>query len=322
MVFLDIRIALKTRKLILDGGLGTELFQRGITGDTELANLNNASVVLEIHKSYVKAGADILTANTFGAYSHKHDNYKELINVAISNAKKACEELEKMEKAEEAATPLCGGLGAAPPPSDGNCESNFLAKEEKVWVALDMGPTGLVLEPYGEVSSDDCYAIFEASAKAGKEAGADLIIIETMMDLNELELAVRAAKTTGLPIFASMSFTEKGRTMYGASVKDMVTSLESLGVDAIGLNCGFGPESYTTLVSELLQATNLPTLLQPNAGIPIAGGSGLKYDVSPESFGRLMKKMADNGVQILGGCCGTEPAHITIVAQLVKGVKK
>jgi len=290
VVFLDIKSALKVGKLILDGGMGTELYKRGIVGDTELANLSDGSSVFEIHKSYVEAGVDIITANTFGAYSHKHDNFAELIKVAISHAKKACS--------------TCGETG------------------RKIWVALDMGPTGLVLEPYGEASSDECYGIFKSAAQTGKEAGADLIIVETMMDLNELKLAVEAAKTTNLPIFASMSFTEKGRTMYGASVRDMATTLEQLGVDAIGMNCGFGPESYASLVNELIEITTLPTLLQPNAGIPIAGGAGLQYDVKPESFAQLMKKMSDYGVQVLGGCCGTEPAHIAAVARLIKGASK
>jgi len=289
VVLNNIQNALKARKLILDGGMGTELYKRGIVGDTELANLSAGDSVFEIHKSYVEAGADIITANTFGAYSHKHSNFAELIKVAISNAKKACE----------------------------TCKTG-----RDVWVALDMGPTGLVLEPYGEASTDECYAIFESAAQTGKEAGADLIIVETMMDLNELEIAVKAAKTTGLPIFSSMSFTEKGKTMYGASVKDMATTLERLGVDAIGMNCGFGPEPYATLVKELIGITNLPVLLQPNAGIPIAGVTGLQYDFSPELFAKLMLQMSDSGVRILGGCCGTEPAHIALVAQLVKGGTK
>ena len=277
---MTIREAIKNKRLFFDGGMGTELYKRNVQGDTSLANITSPKAVEEIHREYIQAGADIITANTFGAYKFKHENSLELIKAALNLA-------------SEARNPLPGET-----------------QNRDIFIAMDLGPTGLMLEPYGDVSIEECREIFSGTVKAGAEHGADFILIETMLDINELEAAVEAANETGLPIMATMSFNENGRTVYGASLADMVKTLESLDVDALGLNCGFGPRAYTGLVRELLATTKLPVILQPNAGLPEMIDGKPHYDLNPEEFAVLMYEMADAGVRLLGGCCGTSPAHI------------
>jgi len=274
---MDIIAALKNKKLFIDGGTGTEFHKQGLTGDPVTANLSHPQAVVDLHRAYSHAGADIITANTFGAYSHKHANFAEIIAAALANAKAA-------------------------------------VQGENKYIALDMGASGLMLEPYGDVTAEEAAAIFAQTIQAGVRNGADLILIETMMDLGELEIAVTEAKKTGLTVFATMSFNANGRTMYGASIKDMVELLERLQVDALGMNCGEGLEAYAPLIDELLQATSLPVIFQPNAGLPEVINGTPQYNVQPDAYADFMAEMANKGVSILGGCCGTEPAHISAMA--------
>lgn len=284
---IDIRNALKNKKLFLDGGTGTQFHKLGLIGDPVEVNLSHPQLVEALHGEYLKAGADIITTNTFGAYSHKHANFATIIATATDNAKTAVA-----------------------------AELNTGSHTEKKWIALDMGPTGLMLEPYGDVSEEEAASIFAQTIKHGVENGADLILIETMMDLNELEIAVTEAKKTGLPVFATMSFNANGRTMYGASIKDMAELLERLEADAIGMNCGQGLDAYAALVEELVKTTKLPVIFQPNAGLPEMVDGLPKYNISSAEYANFMADMANKGVAILGGCCGTEPAHIAaMVAQ-------
>jgi 5-methyltetrahydrofolate--homocysteine methyltransferase len=168
----------------------------------------------------------------------------------------------------------------------------------------------------------ELYEIYRCTAQAGAKAGADFILAETMMDLNELEAAVKAASETGLPVMATMSFNENGRTMYGASIKSMVELLEGLGVVALGLNCGFGPEAYRGLVADLLAATSLPVILQPNAGLPDVVNGVPVYNLLPDAFAGMMAVMAKMGCKLLGGCCGTGPEHISaMVKECLKAEK-
>ena len=277
---------IKSRPIFFDGAMGTELQKRGLTQDPALLNLTAGDTITQIHREYLAAGSDFITANTFGAYSHKHAAAPEMIKAAISHARAA------------------------------------MAGHPDKWLALDLGPTGLMLEPYGDTTPEECYRIFEEAVAQG--LAADLILIETMMDLAELTLAVKAAKQTGLPVFATMSFNQNGRTMMGTSIQDMAAALEALEADAIGMNCGFGPDVYTKLSAELAAATGLPIMIQPNAGMPLPAepdparpGAFLpaRYSLTPEDFAN---SMADTSAQILGGCCGTSPAHI---AELVRRCK-
>jgi len=278
---MDILNAIKNRKLFIDGGTGTEFHKQGLTGDPVTVNLSHPQAVIDLHRAYLDAGTDIITANTFGAYSHKHTNFAEIIAAAIKNAKIAVQ-----------------GNGT--------------------WIALDMGPTGLMLEPYGDVSAEEAAAIFAQTIQEGVKNGINLILIETMMDLGELEVAVTEAKKTGLPVFATMSFNANGRTMYGASINDMVALLERLQADALGMNCGEGLDAYAGLLDELLEATCLPVIFQPNAGLPEVVNGAPQYNVQPTEYANFMVSMASKGVVILGGCCGTEPAHIAAMVRKCK----
>jgi len=292
--------ALGKQPLFFDGAMGTELQKRGFSQDPAILNRTHPTEIISVHREYLEAGTDIITANTFGAYTHKHSDAAEMIEAAIAHGRKALSDFSnKTDEAKKCES------GKAP---------GTTCKRGDKWLALDLGPTGLMLEPYGDTTKEECQQIYNAAVNAG--AAADMILIETMMDLAELEIAVTEAKATGLPVFATMSFDKKGRTMMGASVGDMVSLLEGLGVDALGVNCGFGPDIYLPLVAELKEKTRLPIIVQPNAGMPVANvtesvGSGavgaVQYDLSVEDFAAAVASM---GVDIMGGCCGTSPAHI------------
>jgi len=258
--------------------MGTELQKRGLSQDPAILNLTHPEAIIEIHQQYLKAGANIITANTFGAYTHKHSNAADIIKAAMSHAQTA------------------------------------LADYPGTYLALDLGPTGLMLEPYGEATPDELLTLFKEAVAVGASSGASLILIETMMDINELELAITAAKETALPICATMTFDKNGRTMMGTSIKDMVQALDKLGIAAIGMNCGFGPDIYANLAPELKSLTNLPIIMQPNAGMPVVteGSTTPGYDLTIEDFVNAVVSME---VDIMGGCCGTSPQHISALVQ-------
>ena len=239
---------------------------------SDMQNLVNGSAVVEIHRQYIKAGSDILTANTLGSYSLNYDNADEIIEAAVGHMREA--------------------IGTS-----------------SIFMALDMGPTGRILEPYGDLPYEDCYNTFLQAAKAGAKAGVDFILIETMIDINEMKAAVLAAKTTALPIAATMTFDNNGRSVMGTDIKTMAEEMEKLGVDVLGMNCGYGPELYEKLLPQLAAVTTIPILVQPNAGLPEMIDGKLQYSMPPEIFAESMKKIASQA-SLLGGCCGTTPDHI------------
>ena len=273
---------LSKRPLIFDGAMGTELQVRGLLENPAQLNLTHPEAILEIHNQYLAAGADVITANTFGAYSHKFENYQDIINAAMEIGRKA------------------------------------LKGHKNKLLALDLGPTGLMLEPYGDTTPHEANTIFMDTIKTATAHKPDLVLIETMMDLTELEEAVSAASLFNLPVFATMTFDKNGRTMMGATIDEMVDLLESWKVEALGINCGFGPDAYTALATRLRKLTTLPIIVQPNAGIPKTPPPNPDgtipqaiYDLPPEEFARTV---ADMNVDIVGGCCGTTPAHIKALA--------
>lgn len=195
-----------------------------------------------------------------------------------------------------------------------------LAKSTGKKVALDIGPTGKLLKPMGELDFEEAVDIFAQMINAGKD-GSDIVLIETMSDTYEIKAAVLAAKENcALPVFVTMIFDEKGRLLTGADVKTAVTMLEGLGVDAIGFNCGLGPAETLPLVGEIRKWTNLPVIVQPNAGLPESVNGKTVYNVSPAEFARDMKKAADIGVSYLGGCCGTTPEHIKAMIEACRHI--
>jgi 5-methyltetrahydrofolate--homocysteine methyltransferase len=274
------------KKLFFDGGMGTCLQERGLNGDPMRLNLTRGEEITAIHRQYIEAGANIITANTFGAYTHKHPDAEELIAAALKHARAGKD-----------------SMGDFPRPL----------------IALDMGPLGQMLEPYGDMTAEEAFALFSQAANAGVKYGADMILIETFFCINELEAAVRAAKATGLPVYATMTFDQKGRTTMGTPMVKMVELLEELNAEALGMNCGFGPDVYKALLPELLAATRLPVLVQPNAGLPKIVNNQTVYNVVSADFAQVMAEMNAMGCAHLGGCCGTTPAHIAAMVAACGG---
>lgn len=281
---MDFKELIKQGTVLLDGAMGTMLQNAGLEAGAapELLNIDKPELIEDIHRKYVEAGSQIVYANTFGAnrYKLKNNSVKEIISAGISIAKKAC--------------------------------------GKKALVALDIGPIGQLLEPSGTMTFEEAYDIFKEQIIAGKSA--DVIVFETMTDLYELKAAVLAAKENSRqPIVCTMTFEENRRTFTGCCVSSMALLLNGLGVDAVGINCSLGPSQLIPICKELLEWTDMPVVLKPNAGLPdpVTG----KYDVSPEEFAEQMKYAASCGVKIFGGCCGTTPEYISVLKKALDGTE-
>ncbi len=286
---MNIKNKLLNEYIFFDGAMGSLLQNYGLAiGELpELLNIHNADLIVDVHKQYLNAGVDVITTNTFGAYSIKYDNLEDIIKAAIQNAKKAIDDLGLSNK----------------------------------FVALDMGSTGKLLKPLGDLAFSDAYEIFKQTAVLGEQYGADFVILETFTDIYEMKAAVLAIKeNTSLPIFCTMTFDEKGRTLTGGDVLCMISLLESLSVDCIGLNCGLGPKQIQALYKDLQQYVSTPVIIQPNAGLPTIKDGKTFYDVSPAEFAADMVFFAENGATVLGGCCGTTPEHIKIMIDTCKKI--
>ena len=284
------------KPIFLDGGMGTMLQASTASKYSipEEVNFTHPYIIRDIHAKYLEAGADIITANSFGATPVKLQGFKfsasHTVQTAVSLAKQTVNSF---------------------------CKKNAKGERIPKFAAVDIGPTGCLLEPTGNLSFEDAYTSFSTVAIAAEQAGADLAIIETMSDLYEAKAAILAVKeTTKLPIFATVSFQENLRTLSGASVITCVTYLESLGVDAIGLNCGVSLENAEILVKEFCRFTSIPVIVQPNAGLPVLENGKTVFKVTPEEFAKAQFKNWQNGATILGGCCGTTPDHIKAVTKM------
>lgn len=274
--------------LYFDGGMGTLLQERGLQpGELpETWNLLHAEEIREIHRKYIEAGSDIVLTNTFGANALKfHDDaysLEEIVNAAVGHVKAAAEQ---------------AGNG------------------RRIYTALDIGPTGKLLKPMGDLDFETAYEAYKEVMIYGEKAGADLIHIETMSDTYELKAAVLAAKeNTSLPVFATTIFDERGKLLTGADVPSVVALLEGLRVDAFGINCGMGPEQMIPILEQITKYSSLPVIVKPNAGLPKQKNGQTYYDVSPEEFAEVMKKIVEMGAVVIGGCCGTTPDHIKAMA--------
>lgn len=281
---------MRKRRLFCDGGMGSLLQASGLRpGELpELWNISRPEKLQEIHLSYLEAGADIMTTNTFGANRLKFgDQLEAIVTAGVKNARAA------VEKA---------GHG---------------------YVALDMGPTGRLLKPLGDLDFEEAVDLYKEVAAIGAKAGADLVLIETMSDSYELKAAVLAAKEaafrpdTGeqLPIFATVIFDEKGKLLTGGNIASTTALLEGLKVDALGINCGLGPVQMKGILEELLEWSSLPILVNPNAGLPRSENGKTVYDIDPGEFAKVMGEIAAMGAVITGGCCGTTPEHIRLMAE-------
>lgn len=278
---MDIREAIKTKRLYFDGGMGTLLQKSGLKpGELpELWNITHSDVITNIHLEYLKAGTNILTTNSFGANSLKFDSLEEIIPAAINNAKKAIELFE--------------------------------GDKENLYVAFDMGPTGKMLKPLGDLDFEDAEKAFADAVKIAEKSGADLILIETMNDTYETKAAVLAAKeNSSLPVFVTNAYDENARLMTGADPVAVIAMLEGLGVDAIGINCSLGPHKMKDIVKVYNEYSSLPIIVNPNAGMPKSVGGKTVFDVDAEEFSSVMVEIAAEGGCILGGCCGTTYDYI------------
>ena len=272
--------------VLLDGGMGTMLQARGLKlGEyPELAALEHPDWLLDIHRAYVAAGSQILCANTFGANREKlrrtGRTVEEVIPPSIALARQAA-----------------GG---------------------RALVALDLGPIGQLLEPTGSLDFETAVDIFAQEVRAARDAGADLVMVETMTDLQECRAALLAVKeNSDLPVMVSLTYEERGRTFLGHSPAAAALTLEGMGADAIGVNCSLGPREMPPLVEELTKWTTLPISVKPNAGLPDPGGAG--YDITAEEFADAMAALTQLGVKCYGGCCGTTPDYIAKLAQALEG---
>ncbi|MBR5419559.1 MAG: homocysteine S-methyltransferase family protein [Lachnospiraceae bacterium] len=294
---MDIRERIRKGYTFFDGGCGTILQAAGLMpGELpERWNESHADVIRGMHFDYLLGGVNILKTNTFGANCMKFPEDGELeriVAAAVGNARAAIAAAE--------------GKSTLP----GREAADLSAVAEDHYVALDIGPLGKLLKPLGDMDFEEAYGIFKKTVEAGMKAGADLILIETMNDIYEAKAAILAAKESGLPVFLTTAYDESGKLLTGADPKTVVAVAEGLRVDALGVNCSLGPEQMMGIVDELCRYASVPVIVNPNAGLPRTEGGRTVYDVGPEEFRASMIKIAGKGARILGGCCGTTPAHI------------
>ncbi|MGI6255596.1 MAG: homocysteine S-methyltransferase family protein [Acutalibacter sp.] len=275
-----------------DGAMGTILQEKGLQpGELpELWGLTHREELIEIHRSYLQAGADFLKSNTFGANRFKLEGtghtVEEVVTAGIENALQAAED--------------CG----------------------KGIVFLDIGPTGKLLQPLGELAFEDAVSAFGEMVRVGTLAGAQAILIETMTDIYEAKAALLAAKeNSDLPVFVTMTFDQDGKLLTGGDLTVAAAVLEGLGADAIGFNCGLGPEQMASLLPKLRETTGLPIVVNPNAGLPVERDGKTCFDVGPQEFAGWMGEIARGGAWVVGGCCGTTPQHIQAMTEACRGLR-
>jgi 5-methyltetrahydrofolate--homocysteine methyltransferase len=280
----------KNKILFFDGAMGTMLQSMGLkTGELpEVLNFSESDKIIEIHKKYIEAGSKVITTNTFGASE-----------VRLKNSGFTVEQV--IDKAVNIAKTARGG--------------------KDVFIALDIGPIGQLLEPMGTLSFERSYEIFKRQVLQGVKSGVDLILIETLTDLYEAKAAVLAAKeNSNLPVFCTMSFEQGKRTFTGCNAASMTLVLQGLGVDALGVNCSLGPKEIEPILDEILEISKVPVIVQPNAGLPCMCLGETIFNISPEEFSKYGKKFAEKGVKIIGGCCGTTNEHIKYLTSLLKDI--
>ncbi len=283
--------ALKESPLVFDGGIGTMLQRMGLKpgGCPDELNLTEPEMVKRVHAAYKDAGSNVITTNTFGATRVKLAEYnldgklREINARAVENARAA--------------------VG------------------DDIFIAGDVGPTGHFVEPVGDITFDQAVEMFTEQAEALRDGGADIIVIETMMDIKEIRAAIIGAKTTGLPVVATMTFDETMRTMLGTSPEVFAVVAEALGVAALGANCSLGIEGLLQAIGQMSNVTTLPLFAQPNAGLPELRGEETVFPASPEHMASIVPDLVTSGVRILGGCCGTTDDHIREMAKAFRATK-
>jgi len=277
--------------VIADGAFGTMLQAQGLPPGTlpEVWNAEHPDAVLAVHNAYFAAGAQVMTANTLGG------NRFRMVEAGLQDC---LAELNRQ------------GIALA-----------RQAAGDQAWVAADIGPTGKLLEPYGDLSIADAETAYAEQIEIVAEAGADLILMETYIDIEEACCAIRAAKShCRLPVFCSFAFNTKGRTMMGGRAADAARRAEEAGADAVGANCGEGPQAILSALTAMKDATTLPLIAQSNAGIPQLGeGSKTVWDVTSEQMAEYAHQFVALGARLVGGCCGTNPQFIAAIVAALKG---
>ncbi len=280
---------MKTHPILLDGGMGTLLQQKGLQpGEKpETWNLKHPDIITKIHEAYLLSGSNVISTNTFGAncLHYSSEELKEIIPAAVKNARNA----------QKSVT------------------------DHPTFVALDIGPSGKMLRPYGDLDFEEAVSIFKEVVLIGAGCGVDLIFIETMNDSYETKAALLAAKENAdLPVFVSNAYDSTGKLLTGASPAAMVALLEGMRADAIGVNCSLGPDKLLPIVEEYLSLASVPVLVKPNAGLPSVKDGKTFYDIDAPSFAETMKTMFLEGAWIMGGCCGTTPDYIRALSSVVR----
>ena len=281
---------LNSNIVFLDGGMGTLLQSRGLKAGEypERWNITHSDIIIDIHKSYYDAGSNVVCTNTFGANILKFDEIEleDIVKNAIANARKAAE--------------------------------TSLSNKQK-FVALDIGPSGKLLKPLGDLDFEDAVDVFAKTVKLGVKYGADLVIIETMNDSYETKAALLAAKeNSSLPVIVSNAYGEDGKLMTGATPSAMVALIEGMGADALGANCSLGPEQLRNVAVELINNASVPVILKPNAGLPRIEDGKTVFDITPEEFADEVCTLVKMGVRVVGGCCGTTPEYIKLLDEKIK----
>ena len=284
--------AIKERRLYLDGGMGSMLQAAGLPEGLlpDVWSIQNPQAIQNVHRQYLEAGCRIITTNTFGTNRQKLAPYgltpAQVMTAAVANVRAAMEQ---------------AGV------TDG-------------YVCADLGPTGKLLKPYGDLDFEDAVDLFAETARAAAQAGADCVLVETMSDLYELKAAVVAVKENcDLPIFASLIFDGTGKLLTGGSPRAAVALMEGLGVNVFGINCGLGPKEMAPVFEAFWADSSTPLLLQPNAGLPRSEGGKAVYDVDPQTYAAEMLPLAPMAT-VMGGCCGTTPAHLKALIEATRDI--
>ncbi len=286
-IIMKITEAIRKRRIYFDGGTGTCLQSAGLPSGTppEVWNLERPEKIRALHEEYLNAGADIIKTNTFGVNPLKYENYAEYINAALAIARSA------------------------------------IGSRRDKYIALDIGPSGKLLKPLGDLDFEVAVESFSRIAELAESGGADLILIETMNDSYETKAAVLGAKEgSSLPIFVTCVYDERGKLMTGADPESMIAMLEGLGVSAIGMNCSLGPDKMLVHLDKFLESSSLPIIMNPNAGLPEVKDGKTVFDTDAREFSRIMTGAAERGAHILGGCCGTTPEYIKLLVEATKSI--
>ena len=317
---MNIREYMQDNILILDGGMGTILQAHGLKPgeQPEMWNLEHPDVITGVHRDYYEAGSNVVNTNTFGAniLHYDEETLDKIVRAAVQNARRAAAEARtcNLDKSgnEDSGMNDEGAAGISDIPSDPKAR----------FVALDIGPSGKLIAPLGDIDFEDMVEVFAKTIRIGVDEGVDLIMIETMNDSYETKAAILAAKeNSNLPIFVSNAYSDGTTLMTGADAKVMAALAEGMGACAVGANCSLGPKELDGVISTLLEESSIPVLFKPNAGLPQVVDGRTVYNVSADDFADEVVRQIGNGVRIAGGCCGTTPEYIRALKKRVIGLK-